>query len=320
MASEEIPSRDERVVLLFFHEGFSPYLPFVIWQARKSNPSARILLLGDRRNQMEGMDYEHHLDPGPSTRRKEFLSMYQHFHPGNLEDERRCIERWIRLADFLKTQDLREFLFLDSDMLFFEDVKLLLPQWRGYDAAGAPLFYSFCHFFRAGLVEEFAEWILDQYRNPKVMKQWASEFDAYISSGGKQGSIIQDMALADRFVQTKGVRMLDVTQPANGKMVDSGKWGGSYMQGRASTDRLCQRAVGETVRIWNSSGWLQLSAVHVQGNDKSHIPGLTGWAFPIVRSFWRPNFRRNLKFLIKYAWNGILFRRYLKKNEEADSK
>jgi len=267
---------------------------------------------------MEGMDYEHHLDPGPSIRRNEFLSMYQHFHPGNLEDERRCIERWIRLADFLKTQDLREFLFLDSDMLLFEDVKLLLPQWRGYDAAGAPLFYSFCHFFRAGLVEEFAEWILDQYRNPKVMKQWAIEFDAYISSGGKEGSIIQDMAIADRFVQTKGIRMLDVTQPANGKMVDSGKWGGSYMQGRASTDRLCQRAVGETVRIWNSSGWLQLSAVHVQGNDKSHIPGLTGWAFPIVCSFWRPNFRRNLKFLIKYAWNGRLFRCYLKKNEEAD--
>jgi hypothetical protein len=103
-------------------------------------------------------------------------------------------------------------------------------------------------------------------------------------------------------------------------MVDSGKWGGSYMQGRASTDRLCQRAVGETVRIWNSSGWLQLSAVHVQGNDKSHIPGLTGWAFPIVCSFWRPNFRRNLKYLIKYAWNGRLFRRYLKKNEEADLK
>ena len=47
--------------IIYFHEGFSPYLPFALRQARISNPDARIILLGDYQNRIQGIQYEHYL-------------------------------------------------------------------------------------------------------------------------------------------------------------------------------------------------------------------------------------------------------------------
>lgn len=99
--------------IIYFHEGFSPYLPFALRQARISNPDARIILLGDSENRIKGIPYEHHLLSDFKSRHQEFLECYRHFHPGHLGDERRCIERWIYLSEFLKKQQIEEFLFLD---------------------------------------------------------------------------------------------------------------------------------------------------------------------------------------------------------------
>jgi hypothetical protein len=59
-----------------------------------------------------------------------------------------------------------------------------------------------------------------------------------------------------------------------------------------------------------------LTAVHVAGFYKNHMPGLTGWSWPIFRSFFRPNYRKNIKQLFWYGLNGLWCRRYLKNNYE----
>jgi hypothetical protein len=145
--------------IIYFHEGFSPYLPFALRQARISNPNARIILLGDSKNRIQGIPYEHHLLSDYEDRHQEFLDCYQHYHTGHLGDERRCIERWIYLSEFVQKNDIHEFIFLDSDALLFSDMESLIEKWRGHDAAGTPYFFGFCYFERQGLVTEYAEWI-----------------------------------------------------------------------------------------------------------------------------------------------------------------
>ena len=134
--------------IIYFHEGFSPYLPFALSQARKSNPDARIIFLGDSQNRIQGIQYEHYLLSDYERRHQEFLDCYRHFHPGHLGDERRCIERWVYLSEFLKKQKIEEFLFLDSDMLLFCDVGEIFSTSRGYDAAGAPNVLGFLLLFK----------------------------------------------------------------------------------------------------------------------------------------------------------------------------
>ena len=302
--------------IIYFHEGFSPYLPFALRQARISNPDARIILLGDSENRIEGIPYEHHLLSDFKSRHQEFLKCYRHFHPGHHGDERRCIERWIYLSEFLKKQQIEEFLFLDSDMLLFSDIREILSRSRGYDAAGAPMFWAFCFFLKKNLVADFTDWIFKQYRNPAVIEKWEAAFRRHLAGENKRGGLIQDMALAKMFIEEKGIRVLDLAQPAKGKMVDSGRLGGAFQHGRKEVDILFQQEAGGAVETVLGGKTVPLAAVHVAGFYKNHMPGLTGWSWAIFRSFFRPNYRKNIKQLFWYGLNGFRYRRYLKKNYE----
>ena len=305
--------------IIYFHEGFSPYLPFTLRQARISNPDARIILLGDSENRIEGIPYEHHLLSDFKSRHQEFLECYRHFHPGHHGDERRCIERWIYLSEFLKKQQIEEFLFLDSDMLLFSDIREILLTTQGYDAAGAPMFWAFCFFLKKNLVGNFTDWIFQQYRNPAVIEKWGLAFRRHLAGEKEQAGIIQDMALAKMFIEEKGIRVLDLTQPANGKIVDSGRLGGAFQHGRKDVDLLFQQEAGGPVETVIGGNTLALTAVHAAGFYKNHIPGLTGWSWPIVKSFFRPNYRRNIKQLFLYGLNGLRYRGYLRRRRCAYS-
>jgi hypothetical protein len=126
--------------------------------------------------------------------------------------------------------------------------------------------------------------------------------------------IIQDMALAKMFIEEKGIRVLDLTQPANGKIVDSGRLGGAFQQQRKDVDLLFQQEAGGDVETVAAGRTVPLAAVHVAGFYKNHIPGLTGWSWPIFRSFFRPNYRKNIKQLFWYGLTGLRYRRYLRRS------
>jgi hypothetical protein len=299
--------------IIYFHEGFSPYLPFALRQARISNPDARIILLGDYQNRIQGIQYEHYLLSDYDGRHQEFLECYRHFHPGHLGDERRCIERWVYLSEFLKKKKIEEFLFLDSDMLLFCDVGEILSKSRGYDAAGAPMFWAFCYFLKKNLVAEFTDWIIQQYRNPAMIRKWDAAFRRHLSGEKEQGAIIQDMALAKMFIEERGIRVLDLTHSTNGKIVDSGRFGGAFQHKKKDVDILFQHEAGGPVETVVAGRTVLLAAVHVAGFYKSHMPGLTGWSWSIFFSFFRPNYRKNIKQLFWYGLNGFRFRRYLRR-------
>ena len=313
MENDPQQSTEKVPCIIYFHEGFSPYLPFALRQATQSNPRAQVILLGDKNNRIPGIQYEHHLLSDYEGRHREFLDCYRHFHAGHLGDERRCIERWVYLSEFLKKQKIEEFLFLDSDMLLFSDVGEILSKSRGYDAAGAPMFWAFCYFLKKNLVADFTDWIFQQYRNPEVIKKWDTAFRRHLAGEKERGAIIQDMALAKMFIEERGIRVLDLTQPTDGKIVDSGRLGGAFQQKRKDVDILFQQEAGGPVGTVLGGITLALTAVHVAGFYKNHIPGLTGWSWPVFRSFFRPNYRKNIKQLFWYGLNGFRFRRYLRR-------
>jgi len=313
MESETQQNTKEAPCIIYFHEGFSPYLPFALSQARRSNPSARIILLGDSQNRFQGIQYEHHLLSDYDGRHQEFSECYRHFHSGHLGDERRCIERWVYLNEFLKKQKIEEFLFLDSDMLLFSDIGEILPKCKGYDAAGAPMFWAFCYFLKKNLVADFTDWIFQQYRNPTVIKKWDAAFRRHLAGEKEQAAIIEDMALAKMFIEEREIRVLDLTHPTNGKIVDSGRFGGAFQHKKKDVDILFQQEAGGPVETVVAGRTVLLAAVHAAGFYKNHVPGLTGWSWVIFRSFFRPNYRRNIKQLFWYGLNGFRYRCYLRR-------
>ena len=113
------------------------------------------------------------------------------------------------------------------------------------------------------------------------------------------------------FIEKRGARVLDLTQLTNGKIVDSGRLGGAFQHKRKDVDVLFQKKAGGPVETVIAGRTVPLAAVHVAGFYKNHIPGLTGWSWAIFRSFFRPNYRKNMKQLFWYGLNGFRYRCYL---------
>ena len=62
-----------------------------------------------------------------------------------------------------------------------------------------------------------------------MIEKWGLAFRRHLAGEKEQAGIIQDMALAKMFIEEKGIRVLDLTQPANGKIVDSGRQGRAFL-------------------------------------------------------------------------------------------
>jgi hypothetical protein len=101
--------------------------------------------------------------------------------------------------------------------------------------------------------------------------------------------------------------------PHGGQVVDTGQWGGAFLQGKKHMDIISQEQKGGKIYARTDKDSVQLQAVHVQGFYKNHIAGLTGWSWPIFRSFFRPNYRKNIKQLFWYGLNGFRYRCYLRR-------
>lgn len=296
-------------IILYFHQGFSPYLPFALEQARISNPRARLVLLGDRTNLIRGIDYEHHCCPEDSDRRRRFHRAFVHLNTSNLEDERRCIERWLCLADFLETVPPGPFWFLDSDAFPLCNLGQLARDLGG-ELAGLPHLYGTCYCPEAGVVRRLADWILEQYENPERLHFWTNRFEKF-RRGQPGGLVVHDMALITEFESEQGLRLRDLREPCGRWLVDGGAGGGAFLQKKKNAPKIWRSAPDRQIRVRCPAGEFQLAILHLQGNDKSHAAGVTGWRPALALAFFRPSLRRNLKYLCKYFYHGARYHRYL---------
>jgi hypothetical protein len=106
-----------RAPLIIHHQGFLPYLPFCLMQNIRSQPGREIILLGDAKNRIPGLQYRH-VDSGQfHSLNEQLIRRYRHATDADFHDERRCLERWFILAAFFRpnfrrnTKHLLQYLF-----------------------------------------------------------------------------------------------------------------------------------------------------------------------------------------------------------------
>ena len=76
--------------IIFIHKGDSWYLPYALHQCVKSNPSARVILLGDVANKKYNNIVEHQLIEDYSLEADEFSKLYQHYSTSSYNYELFC--------------------------------------------------------------------------------------------------------------------------------------------------------------------------------------------------------------------------------------
>ena len=125
------------VVLIFSHYGYSAYLECSLACARKTNPDARLIFLGDKFNAdvAKRHGWEHYLfEDFTSEFHPRFLEVFKHIQGikhtpiKNGRDWLKYVfERWLYIDAFVKSRSIDRFWHFDSDTMVLRDL-------RQYDA------------------------------------------------------------------------------------------------------------------------------------------------------------------------------------------
>jgi hypothetical protein len=107
--------------IVFLHQSNSDYLQYSLGQAKSTNPHSTVYLLGDQTNDAYDFVQHHHMrDYFEGAER--FAQIYRHYSTIGPALELIWFQRWFVLRDFLRAHNLRECLYLDSDVMLYTDV------------------------------------------------------------------------------------------------------------------------------------------------------------------------------------------------------
>jgi hypothetical protein len=168
------------IPIIFAHRGISSmptapngsyaYVTIALAQAKKSNPRSRVILLGTPYNtSLCPPGTEHHLMSHYSHGAQAFIPHYRHDSVNSVEYNRFCFERWFILRDFMRDQNIRHCLFLDSDVMLYADVSDPTLQRFSYE-------YSWTTFTTLDQVDRFCDltmYLISDYGRFEVVKAYA---------------------------------------------------------------------------------------------------------------------------------------------------
>lgn len=288
--------------IIFFHKRYDPYIAFALWQARTTNPQSPVYLLGDQTNDLSFLGI-HHVPFGRYPgRSREFIALYEHFSPHELECERLCIERYFHIADFVEQERIGPFIYLDSDVLLLMDLSSFVPAWQEYDIAGTPGLYGACYYRRRGVPREFCEFILERYRDSSQIETWRNDWRS--PGPGRPRVPVQDMLLSRMFLEETGLRCLDLCQPRDGIAFNS-----NFLVTEKQCLPVFRHPTEPGVFAELNGRHVRMACLHFGGWSKRLASGFVDWSWPLVRCFFKPNYRRNLKKLVQYYYFGRALRR-----------
>jgi hypothetical protein len=171
--------------IVFIHSGGDSYLACSFTQAWASNPGAQIILVGDRFNR--GFAGVTHVERRDFNRRaEEFSKVYRHYNSNSPDYERFCFQRWLVLYEMLEARRLPGCLYLDSDVLLYERIEKLAPQFENYDLTPSR-FSPHCMFIlRRETLGQFCDFLFECYQAPEILAEFESRYTK-LSAAGKQG-------------------------------------------------------------------------------------------------------------------------------------
>lgn len=171
------------IPIVFMHVGDEDYVWYSSQQAKTSNPSSDVILLGNERNRMRATgsvrhEMMHHYMQGAT----EFASVYKHVSPNSYEYNLFCFQRWFILRDYMRRNQVDVVCYLDSDVMLYADISD--PKYRHFS-------FEFTWTSIVGLpeLEQFCAVTAEQFAYPHLFEQ----LNAYTVAQGQPA--VSDMVL-----------------------------------------------------------------------------------------------------------------------------
>lgn len=113
--------------IVFIHRDDEEHVRICMQQAKTSNPSSRVILIGNPENKhLCGNNIEHYLLSKYNQSAQTFSTHYKHASPLNdYTYNLFCFLRWFVLRDFMRSQGIERCWYFDSDVMLYTDISQL---------------------------------------------------------------------------------------------------------------------------------------------------------------------------------------------------
>jgi hypothetical protein len=186
------------IPVVFIHKGNSSYLYNTLYQLRQTNPLVKMYLLGTEESRVYEPLAETILIGSLSEEADLFAGVYKHYSTNSESFELMCIQRWLVLKAFMIKKDIRRCLYLDSDVLVYEDVQRLSD-------AHAHVGMTLCgisghtNFVDRNVLIDFCAFIFDRYAGADALSALEKHYHAFVAKHGAGG--VSDMTLLTMYAE-----------------------------------------------------------------------------------------------------------------------
>lgn len=159
------------IPIVFFHYGNPDYLKYTLKQTRYFNPGSPIYLLGDEKNNR--YSFITHVSASKyDAETTAFTKLYKHLSPNDEQYELNCFLRWFYVRAFCRENGIEDFIYLDSDVLAFQDLSDIIPLFKPCKIAntGADIAVpAFTYFNDYNTISNFCDYLIYSYSDKTAL-------------------------------------------------------------------------------------------------------------------------------------------------------
>lgn len=206
--------------IVYIHFGQSFYQKYSFCQLHHTNPGAEIYLASD--NDGVRLPFVKTLDISRYNHTaQQFDKIYQHLSSNLYDYELFCFRRWFILNEMVKQHGFKKLLYLDSDVMLFEDVVPFLDKYLPFDFTIANRSSPhICYFPDTKVLDEFCHFLLNEmYTSPFFVEKINSKHQYHVQNNVPGG--VCDMTAFEYFTEFKGYKALELTEIRNGAVFDN---------------------------------------------------------------------------------------------------
>jgi len=278
--------------IVFVHDGYKPYLPYVLQQARSASPNHEVVLIGGG---YEGMGFRVvPLRDLKSAAAEEFSKIYQHMSPNGYKYEMFCYLRYFYLLEYMRREKVESVWSLDSDVLLYSSVEelerlypetlstcgILIPE----QDMSAPYGWACAHVSRWTVewLADFCDYIINNFSQEKYL-----ELNRAWWAMNNEGGGVSDMITLWMFRSERGASVVNLAPERDRTVIDYCiNFSFSYTDGEfewhdGRKQVFWKRRLPYFRRTDGSGTLVRVHAIHFQGAAKASIPGFySGNRFP----------------------------------------
>jgi len=296
------------VPIVFIHNGNSDYLFPTFYQLKAFNAQSDAYLIGDSTSKHYEPWVKHVFLKEYIASSIEFAKQFINLSTLGADYELFCIQRWFVLRDFMKAQKLDKVIYLDSDVLVYDD---LTAQQKRFNHAGMTICHISGHtnfVSKLSVLEEFCDYITQLYSTSigrNTLNDWLLEFRKTQKYGG-----ISDMILIRKFAEANPDKVADINFIYEGTDFDLSYRNGEYMGYEETQNPRNKIDKCKKISWLNNQPYannlstnqsVRMITLHFQGNTK---PLIFDSAYPKGADF------NSLVLKFKFIYN---FQRFLRK-------